>query len=35
MDDPVGRRDLLGSYLRDRRAKLDPAAFGLSSALRA
>jgi transcriptional regulator with XRE-family HTH domain len=31
MDEPVKRRNLLGTYLKDRRGRLDPAAFGLSS----
>ena len=30
MDEQVTRQNLLGTYLKDRRAKLDPAAFGLS-----
>ncbi len=30
MDAPVSNENLLGTYLKDRRAKLDPAAFGLS-----
>src|SRR5580693_7270456 len=30
MDDYVTQENLLGTYLKDRRAKLDPAAFGLS-----
>ena len=29
MDEPITRQNLLGNYLKDRRAKLDPAAFGL------
>src|ERR1700704_5370186 len=31
---PVANENLLGTYLKDRRAKLDPAAFGLPSARR-
>ena len=31
MDDRVARENLLGTYLKDRRAKLDPAAFGFAS----
>src|ERR1700732_4483766 len=31
MDERVTTENLLGTYLKDRRAKLDPAAFGLSS----
>src|ERR1700747_521769 len=31
MDERVAHQNLLGTYLKDRRAKLDPAAFGLSS----
>jgi transcriptional regulator with XRE-family HTH domain len=31
MDDPITRENLLGTYLKDRRAKLDPAAFGFAS----
>jgi transcriptional regulator with XRE-family HTH domain len=34
MDDRVSRENLLGSYLKDRRARLDPAAFGLPPARR-
>jgi transcriptional regulator with XRE-family HTH domain len=34
MSVPVTHESLLGSYLKDRRAKLDPAAFGLSAARR-
>lgn len=30
MDQPTGRENLLGLYLKDRRAKLDPTAFGFS-----
>jgi hypothetical protein len=30
MDQPASRENLLGTYLKDRRAKLDPTAFGLS-----
>jgi transcriptional regulator with XRE-family HTH domain len=30
MSEPVTAENLLGTYLRDRRAKIDPAAFGLS-----
>src|SRR6201996_3702880 len=30
MDQSASRENLLGAYLRDRRARLDPAAFGLS-----
>ena len=31
MDRPVAHETLLGTYLKDRRAKLDPAAFGFTS----
>src|SRR6204780_3114638 len=31
MDERVAARNLLGTYLKDRRAKLDPAALGFSS----
>src|SRR5204863_5349600 len=31
---PVANENLLGTYLKDRRAKLDPAAFGLPSTRR-
>src|ERR1700674_257226 len=31
MDEPVRRQNFLGTYLKDRRAKLDPAAFGFSA----
>src|SRR3977135_3088143 len=31
---PVANENLLGTYLRDRRAKLDPAAFGLPATRR-
>src|SRR5476649_2083855 len=34
MSVPVTHESLLGSYLKDRRAKLDPAAFGLSATRR-
>src|SRR5476651_973185 len=34
MSQPVGSESLLGTYLKDRRAKLDPAAFGLAPARR-
>src|SRR5476651_562999 len=30
MSQPVGSESLLGTYLKDRRAKLDPAAFGFA-----
>src|ERR1700739_5125090 len=31
MDEPVARENRLGGYLKDRRTKLDPAAFGFST----
>src|SRR5476651_223384 len=31
MSQPVGSESLLGTYLKDRRAKLDPAAFGFAA----
>src|ERR1700747_3201531 len=31
MDERVAHQNLLGTYLKDRRAKLDPAAFGFSA----
>jgi transcriptional regulator with XRE-family HTH domain len=31
MNQPIGTETLLGTYLKDRRAKLDPAAFGFAS----
>src|SRR5689334_19826109 len=31
MSDPAATENLLGTYLRDRRTKLDPAAFGFSA----
>jgi transcriptional regulator with XRE-family HTH domain len=34
MDDRVARENQLGTYLKDRRAKLDPAAFGFASGRR-
>jgi transcriptional regulator with XRE-family HTH domain len=34
MDDRITRENLLGTYLKDRRAKLDPAAFGFASGRR-
>jgi transcriptional regulator with XRE-family HTH domain len=34
MDQPASRENLLGTYLRDRRAKLDPTAFGFSQGRR-
>jgi transcriptional regulator with XRE-family HTH domain len=34
MSEPITNGNLLGTYLKDRRAKLDPAAFGLSPARR-
>jgi transcriptional regulator with XRE-family HTH domain len=34
MNAPVTRENLLGNYLKDRRGKLDPAAFGLSATRR-
>ena len=34
MNAPVTRENLLGNYLKDRRSKLDPAAFGLSATRR-
>jgi transcriptional regulator with XRE-family HTH domain len=34
MDQPASRENLLGTYLKDRRAKLDPTAFGFSQGRR-
>src|SRR5689334_23478999 len=34
MSDPAATENLLGTYLRDRRTKLDPAAFGFSATRR-
>jgi transcriptional regulator with XRE-family HTH domain len=34
MDQPASRENLLGTYLRDRRSKLDPTAFGFSQGRR-